>query len=519
MNAEIALRPEQRLPAADPPPRSGEGSLGRAWRSHLAAVGAVWAAIVAIFHRDAIHLVSIWWNSSTYNHCLLIPPIIAWLAWQRAPQLRRVQPAAWVTGLGPIALGAIAWLLGEAGGVAVARHAGFVLMLQGGVIACLGKAVTRGLAFPLVYGLFLIPAGDQLVPVLQTVTAIIATFLLGLSGIPAHLEGVFITTPTGYFEVAEACAGVKFLIAMTAFGALAANVCFRSWRRRIAFLAVCLVVPVLANGIRAWGTIFIAHRTSVDFAAGFDHVVYGGIFFALVIALILGLAWRFFDRDADDPWFDPDALPANAPARLGPVAGTAIVLATLPLLWTLAISASAVRQVPSDFALAEVPGWQRLAPSSDWRPRFAGSDRLSLARYRDNRGREVDLVIAVYADQSEGRELVGQGNGAAPPNGRWAWTADAPAPLNGRAERIASHGVAREVVTFYRVGEVMTGSGARVKLETMRARLLGGPQRAAAVLVSARVPPNGDSVRPAIDDFLRALGPVEHLADQAAGLE
>ena len=98
---------------------------------------------------------------------------------------------------------------------------------------------------------------------------------------PAHLEGIFITTPTGYFEVAEACAGVKFLIAMAAFGALVANVCFRSWPRRIAFMAVAMLVPILANGVRAWGTIYIAHRTgSTDFAASFDHVVYGGIFFA-----------------------------------------------------------------------------------------------------------------------------------------------------------------------------------------------------------------------------------------------
>ena len=93
---------------------------------------------------------------------------------------------------------------------------------------------------------------------MQTVTAEIAIVLLGLTGVPAHLEGIFITTPTGYFEVAEACAGVKFLIAMVAFGALVANVCFRSWPRRIAFLAAAIVVPILANGVRAWGTIYIA---------------------------------------------------------------------------------------------------------------------------------------------------------------------------------------------------------------------------------------------------------------------
>jgi exosortase len=60
--------------------------------------------------------------------------------------------------------------------------------------------------------------------------------LLALSGIPASLDGVFITTPTGYFEVAEACSGVQFLIAMAAYGVLVANLCFRSWTRRLLFV-------------------------------------------------------------------------------------------------------------------------------------------------------------------------------------------------------------------------------------------------------------------------------------------
>jgi exosortase A len=486
------------------------------WAIHGGALAAVSAAILALFHRDLADIVSIWWNSSTFNHCLLIVPILAWLVWQRLPELRRLQPAAWAPGLALVGLGAFAWLVGEAGGIALARHSGLVFMLQGAVIACLGKAATRGLAFPIFYALFLIPAGEELVPAMQAVTAEMAMFLLGLTGVPAHLEGVFITTPTGYFEVAEACAGVKFLIAMVAFGALVANLCFRSWRRRLAFLAVSVVVPVLANGVRAWGTIYVAHRSGIEFAAGFDHVVYGGIFFGLVIALVLAAGWRFFDRAAADPWFDPAALPANRPAPLAAVAAAVLALAALAPGWTAAVSAAATVATSADFALPEPPGWRRIEAQGGWQPAFAGADLARIARYRDSRGREVDLAVFVYARQSEGRELVGYGQGSAP---GWAWIGAAPAPPAGRAERVASHGVVREVVTFYRVNEVLTGSALGVKLETMKVRLLGGPQRAVAVLVSAPAPAAGASARPAIDDFLAALGPVDALADRAARLE
>jgi exosortase A len=486
---------------------------------HLTALGAAVAVILLLFPRDAAHMATIWWTSSTFNHVLLIPPIVAWLVWQRRPELAQLRPSAWWPPLLLVAAGAFGWLLGEAAGVALARHAGLVLMLQGTIAACLGKSVSRGLAFPLFYLLFLIPAGEALVPILQTLTAKMCMLLLGWTGIPAHIEGVFITTPTGYFEVAEACAGVKFLVAMIALGALVANVCFRSAKRRAAFMLAAIVVPILANGVRAFGTIYIAHRTSVEFAVGVDHVIYGWFFFAFVIGLVLAVFWRFFDRRVGEPWFDPASL-QSPPSRARPnrIAAAAVALAALPLLWSTAVTSAGTAPPPTDIAFPEVRGWERIGRGSGrpWQPSFAGADIVRIAHYRNAEGREVDLAVAVFARQAEGRELVGHGQGAAAPNGNWAWTAMTAAPPNGRAELLASHRQTREVVSFYRVGDRLTGSAMAVKLETMKTRLFGGPQRAVAVLVSAEAPGDGLSARPAIDAFLAALGPVEPLADRAA---
>jgi len=496
--------------------------LGQAWRSHLVALGAAVGAIGLLFVRDGLDMARIWWTSTTFNHCFLVVPIIAWLVWQRLPELKALAPRAWAPGLALVAAGGLAWLLGEAGNVALFRHVALVLMVQGAVIACLGRAVARGLAFPIFYAFFLVPFGDQLVAPLQTLTARMSMTLLALTGVPAHIEGIFISTPSGLFRVAEACSGVRFLVAMAALGALAANLCFRSWPRRALFVAFALAVSVLANGVRAFGTIYIAWLTNNEVAVGIDHLVYGWVFFAVVIALIVAAGWRFMDRAPNARWFDPAELQGpeaepGPPSRVAQAAAVAVALAAAGPLWTGAVAAAGTRAVPES-PLPEVGGWTRLPAGPEWQPHFVGADRIRQARYRNSAGQQVDLAIIVFARQSEGRELVGYGQGAADEDGAWSWTGEAPAPADGKAERIGSHGKVREVVSFYRVGRALTGSAARVKLETVRVRLLGGPQRAVAVMVAAEAPADGLSPRPAIDAFLEDLGPVAPLADRAAGL-
>lgn len=489
--------------------------LATGWRTQLALLGAIWLALLILFHRDAAAMADIWWNSSTFNHILFVPFIVAWLVGLRSQALRHLTPAAWWPGATLVAAGAAGWLLGSAAGVDFACQLGLVLMMQGTAIALLGPAVSRALAFPIFYALFLVPFGDELVPPLQTLTARMCMALLHISGVPAAIEGVYITIPNGAFRVAEACSGVKFLVAMTALGALAANLCFRSWSRRLGFMAACIAVPVLANGVRAFGTIWIAHRTSSDFAVGVDHVIYGWFFFAFVIALVMGCAWPFFDRRPGDPWFDVDRLARlrfRAASSLA-VALACLALAVAPLLWSGA-GAAAPASRP---ATPAVPGWTRVEalPATPWRPRFAGADHLVMARYRDAGAATVDLAIAVYADQ-RGREMIGYGQGAIDPDGEWQWLADGTPVSGGKAQRIAAPGGAeREVVTFYRVGNLVTGSEGEAKLETMRVRLLGGPQRAVAIVVSAE----GDGARAAVERFIVALGPISALADRAAGLE
>ena len=505
-------------PHANPSPE-GEGL---SWKFSLTHLGIATSLILALFWRDAADMAAIWWNSSTFNHCLIILPIIWWLVDQRKLELAKITPQAWMPALAWVAAGSFGWLLGDAAGVALARHAGLVMMLQGAVATLLGPNVARGLMFPLFYSFFLIPFGEEFVPALQTVTAKMCMWLLDLAGIPAHIVGIYISTPTALFRVAEACSGVKFLVAMVALGALIANLCFKSWGRRAAFMAACVVIPILANGLRAFGTIYIAHHGNIDFAASFDHVFYGWIFFGLVIALVIAAGWRFFDKPADD--VEVDAARLQAPVRFELAAKVALpamlAIAAVPFAWS-AFASSAASPVPAQIFMPDVPGWQRVdyAPQLAWKPHFAKASHELLGRYRNAAGQEADLYIAVYDRQSEGRELVGYGQGAVGPDSKWSWIAGCDSPPQARCERIsADTKTHREVVSFYRVGGVTSGSGTAIKLATLKARLTSGNQQAVAVLVSAE---RIDKIlpRPAIDAFVKSLGDIDKLADRMAGLD
>lgn len=490
------------------------------WRRSLLLVAAAWAALLLVFSRDAADMAAIWSSSSTFNHCLLILPILVWLVMQRRELLAELKPQAWWPALLYGAAGASGWLLGDAAGQAVARHLGLVMMLQGSFATLFEPNVARGVLFPLFYMFFLVPFGEEAVPVLQTLTAKMCMLFLGWVGMPAHLDGIFISTPTGYFRVTEACSGVKFLIAMVAYGALVANLCFQRWGRRIAFMAVCVVVPVIANGLRAFGTIYIAHHSSFDFASSFDHVFYGWIFFGIVITLVMAVGWRFFDKRADVPAFDPTKLQAPVKQAASPMYALAAILlvAAIPLGWSRYI-ATQPSPIPARIALPEIPGGQIVpyAPRAKWTPRFDGASHYLFGRYRNVAGQEADLFVVLYDRQSEGRELIGYGQGAVDPDGNRVWTADTTAPPAARAERIKTKGASREVVSFYRVNGTTTGSAARIKLATLKARLLSGDQQAVAILVSAEK--RGDaSPRPAIDAFIKALDDIDKVADRIAGL-
>lgn len=485
------------------------------WQRHLGALALLAAAILAIFWRDAADMAGIWWHSSTFTHCLLMVPMIGWLVAQRVALLRPLTPDFWWPALIWMAGAGLVWLVGEAAGVGLFRQLGLVLMLQGAVGAALGEKLVCGLFFPLGYALLLVPFGEELVPLLQTFTANISVVLLHLSGISAEMQGVFVTTKAGFFEVAEECSGVNFLIAMLAYSVFAAHLCFKSWTRRIVFVAAALVTTIVANALRAYGTMVAADIWGIEAAGGIDHIFYGWIFFGLVILLVMLVALRWFDRPANDAAVDVTGL-EGSPRYAGTARAVLPAALAVPLLfagWGLLVGGRSA-PLPATMTVEAPPGWRdALVDGTAWAPRFDGADQRVLRHFANDRGQVVAVAIGGYERQAEGREVVAFGQGAVDPDSKWAWSAALPAVEDAKTERLLHPGpVLRDAATWYVVGGTVTGNPRRAKLAGLRARLLGGDPRALSLIVSSEERHGG---RNAIGDFVSASGGVKAMADRA----
>jgi len=497
------------------------------WRAPLLQLTIGWLAIFALTLNDWLEMFDLWWNISTYNHALFVPLILGWLIYARRNQLAEIRPSTWWPGLIALAGALLLWLLGDLAGVNSASQLGAVLALQGCVLAILGPRVGLASLFPLAYMLFLVPFGDELVPALQMITADMVIALTAWSNIPAVVDGVFIDTPAGLFEVAEECSGVKFLIAMTALGTLISYTCFESWKRRALFMTAALALPILANGVRAWGTIFIAQSQGIEFAEGFDHIFYGWVFFALVVGGLLAVSWRWFDRDPEETGIDFPAQQGKPwLARLSamslkpkPMLAVVIGMALSVAAWsTLASRVEAA--VPDRIAYPEIDDWQQIdfTPEFEWNPKATGADHKLLGRFRSSAGYEVDVVIALYAAQEDGREASAHGEGAFDPNSHWRWIELGPKIAEADSQILLVAGNHKRLVqTTYRVGDMTTGSAAKLRLANMRDRLLLRERPTSMLIISSELQDERLAAQSATE-FRQSIGDAGEWLDRIAGL-
>ena len=272
------------------------------------------ALLCAGTYRD---LIAAWSRGETFAHCFAILPISLWLIWQRRAELSKTRKSPWVWGFLLLVPVSLAWFLSELASVEAGKHLAVVMLVPLLIMTVLGKRLAWSIAFPLAYLVFLVPIGEGLVPTMMDITATLTVMELKLIGMPVYKDGMYFSIPSGDFEVARACSGIRYLIASLALGAVYAYLTYVSMWRRAAFLALAIIVPIAANSLRAFGIVMIAHLSEMKYATGADHLVYGWFFFGLVVFAMFWLGSFFRDTAPAQSESLAAAGAADAPLQRG----------------------------------------------------------------------------------------------------------------------------------------------------------------------------------------------------------
>ncbi|HED53414.1 MAG TPA: exosortase/archaeosortase family protein, partial [Phycisphaerales bacterium] len=244
-----------------------------------------------------------WRFLEDWGHAFFVPVIAGYLVWQRREQILAARPMVFWPGIIPVLTGILGYYtlsIGPIIGVHMGQGLFVVLTLWGGCLLLLGPEVTRWLMLPIAYLLFMITVSEaimlQITWPLQLLASEGAYVLLGLVGMvfgfSVSVDGNILNVVSSdgvmhALNVAEACSGMRMVVAFIALAAAIALLASREWWQRLALLMLSVPVALLMNIIRV-AVLGLATLGNSDLAQGQAHTLIGTLLLIPGLALFLG---------------------------------------------------------------------------------------------------------------------------------------------------------------------------------------------------------------------------------------
>ena len=275
---------------------------GLAWQIFglLALLTAVYAPILA-------SMVEHWRIVPDYSHGFLIVPLALVFAYEKKFHIAAAPLRGSWWGVGLLLVGLLLLAVGQLGSLLTPLRAGYVFSIMGFVLLLLGWEVFMLLLFPLSFMLLMVPLPQSVVNVvafpLQLIAAEWAVSIMHVLGIPVLLEGNIIHLAGGDLFVAEACSGLRSLMALLTLGVVFAHF-FRRENYLIQVILIVSTIPIaiVVNSLRVALTGVLAHYYGQEAATGFIHEFQGLITFSVAFCLLLAeskLLGRFIRQPED----------------------------------------------------------------------------------------------------------------------------------------------------------------------------------------------------------------------------
>ena len=461
------------------------------WKKAIASVFAAVAALLFIYRDVAAFTVKTWMDNGTYTHGFLIFPISLWLVWRRRAILSAISPSPDYRGIAAVILAGMLWQLGYQAGAMVVEQYSLVFMIIASVWTLLGSAAFRQITFPMFFLLLAVPFGEALIPPMMNFTADFTVAALQFTGIPVYREGTFFSLPSGNWSVIEACSGLRYFVSSLTLGVLYAYLTYSSTWRRLTFVAISALIPIIANGLRAYMIVMIGHLSGMRLAVGVDHLIYGWLFFGIVMLLLFWLGSFFRDNRDGHAASQPAPAQQQGAGNFIPALAAILVLALASPLYAAHLDKSL--NAPAELSLSAPSGpWQPdPRPLSDWTPHYLGS-RAGLSQTYTRDGNAVSLYIGYYRGQSRGFELVTSTNQLVTTHDReWGNVGEAEKKIFISGVRIPvveaslrSPGMRLLVWQWYWVDGQWVLNSYLAKLLEVKSRLIDGRDDAAVVILA-----------------------------------
>lgn len=484
------------------------------WRLPALAVVTSLLCWGILYWKSLAALVHTWNTDASFSHCFFVPLLALFVVWRQRDTLAQIHPRPAYWGASLIAVGTLLWLMGVLGYVLVLQELAAVLLLQATVLTLLGWKASRTILFPLLALFLAIPFGESLVSPLQDFTALFLVKALRISGISVLLEDRVVTTPSGVWTVAEACSGMRYLMSSVVLGLFIAYLGFRTLRKRIYILLTFTLVPVVANGLRAYGIVLLAHLTNNRLARGVDHIIYGWIFFTAISFATIAVTLRWWDGGSTKL----DVAAVVSPDEAAKPKGRYFAIATLICVAVLSLGPisqlRATRSSPlptiSTAPLQVSAPWGAIPGATQDSTPFAYEGRTGFVQRYSKGPRRVDFAVAYYAVQASGVSIVAPWNIVS--HRRWIAGKQhlVTVIIDGREvqviETVIRSGTSSRIVwNWYWIAGQFTGNATTVKYSQAKMRLFGDHRAAAVVSVSAGFEENKIEATGILQDFLQHL--------------
>lgn len=250
------------------------------------------------------------WGNPDWSHAFLVPLISIYLIWLSRQEFERTPRRTYWPGLIPLLLSTWCYIFFTVG---VPNHLGqglaFMLCTFGLALLHLGPAAMRSLFLPIAYLIFGITLPEmvmiKLTFPLQLFAAEGGWVLLRMLGVQADLAGnvISITDPetlkTMPMSVAEACSGMRMVIAFVALGGAVALVATAMWWKRITLMLLALPVAVFLNVVRV-AVLGLLMLWDPELSQGEAHTFIGTLLLIPGFLVYMGIVWALHKAVPED---------------------------------------------------------------------------------------------------------------------------------------------------------------------------------------------------------------------------